>query len=52
MCSSDLGYRYALPTLVFEGSGGRAVAAGWRRPEEYLDAVAKAAPELAARLVQ
>lgn len=41
------GYRYALPTLVFEGSGGRAVAPGWRRPDEYLDAVRRAAPELA-----
>jgi predicted DsbA family dithiol-disulfide isomerase len=40
------GYRYALPTLVFEGSGGRAVVAGWRRAQEYLDAVRRAAPEL------
>ena len=40
------GHRYALPTLVFTGSGGRAVAAGWRRPQEYLDAVRRAAPEL------
>lgn len=40
------GYRYALPTLVLEGAGGRAVAAGWRRPEEYLDAVRRAAPSL------
>jgi predicted DsbA family dithiol-disulfide isomerase len=40
------GYRYALPTLVFTGSAGRAVVAGWRRPEEYLDAVASAEPSL------
>jgi hypothetical protein len=40
------GYRYALPTLVFEGAGGRAVAAGWRTPAQYLDAVRRAAPSL------
>ncbi|MBR7836656.1 DsbA family protein [Actinospica durhamensis] len=40
------GYRYALPTLVFEGAGGRAVAAGWRAPAEYLAAVRRAAPSL------
>jgi predicted DsbA family dithiol-disulfide isomerase len=40
------GYRYALPTLVFEGSGGRAVAAGWRAAPEYLAAVRRAAPSL------
>lgn len=40
------GFRYALPTLVFEGAGGRAVAAGWRRPREYLDAARRAAPSL------
>ena len=40
------GYRYALPTLVFEGAGGRSVAAGWRSPQEYLDAVRLAAPGL------
>lgn len=40
------GYRYALPTLVLDGPGGRAVAAGWRRPTEYLDAVRRAAPSL------
>ena len=44
--SPDDGYRYALPTLVFEGAGGRAVAAGWRSPREYLDAVRRAAPSL------
>lgn len=40
------GFRYALPTLVFAGSGGRAVVPGWRRADEYLDAVRRAAPEL------
>ena len=40
------GYRYALPTLVFTGPGGRAVAAGWRGSAEYLDAVRRAAPSL------
>jgi protein-disulfide isomerase-like protein with CxxC motif len=40
------GHRYALPTLVFEGPGGRAVAAGWRTTSEYLDAVRAAAPSL------
>ena len=40
------GYRYALPTLVFTGSGGRAVVPGWRPAHEYLDAVRRAAPEL------
>jgi predicted DsbA family dithiol-disulfide isomerase len=38
------GYRYALPTLVFEGAGGRAVAAGWRTGAEYLAAMRRAAP--------
>jgi 2-hydroxychromene-2-carboxylate isomerase len=32
------GYRYALPTLVFTGPGGRAVVPGWRPLQEYLDA--------------
>lgn len=41
------GYRYALPTLLLEGSGGRCVAAGWRTESQYLDAVRTAAPELA-----
>jgi predicted DsbA family dithiol-disulfide isomerase len=41
------GYRYALPTLVFTGSAGRAVVAGWRGPREYLDAVARVEPSLA-----
>jgi hypothetical protein len=46
------GYRYALPTLVFEGAAGRAIAPGWRSAQECLDAVAKAAPDVASRLVQ
>ena len=41
------GYRYALPTLVFDGPEGRAVVAGWRPEGEYLDAVRRAAPSLA-----
>jgi predicted DsbA family dithiol-disulfide isomerase len=32
------GFRYALPTLVFRGPGGRAVVPGWRPFEQYLDA--------------
>jgi len=32
------GFRYALPTLVFSGPGGRAVVPGWRPFEQYLDA--------------
>jgi predicted DsbA family dithiol-disulfide isomerase len=45
------GYRYALPTLVFEGPGGRAVVPGWRAPEEYLAAAESAAPGSATRSV-
>jgi len=41
------GYRYALPTLVFDGPGGRAVTAGWRTLDEYLAAAAIALPGLA-----
>ena len=41
------GFRYALPTLVFAGSGGRAVVPGWRPLEHYLDAArAAVGPEL------
>ena len=40
------GYRYALPTLLFEGAGGRSVVAGWRPQEQYLAAVRRAAPSL------
>lgn len=32
------GFRYALPTLVLSGPGGRAVVPGWRPFEQYLDA--------------
>ena len=35
------GFRYALPTLVFEGPGGRAVVPGWRVLGEYLAAAAR-----------
>jgi predicted DsbA family dithiol-disulfide isomerase len=41
----DDGVRYALPTLVFEGPNGRAVVPGWRPLGEYLDAVARVAPD-------
>ncbi|HEV2635416.1 MAG TPA: DsbA family protein [Actinocrinis sp.] len=37
------GFRYALPTLVFQGPGGRAVVPGWRPLEEYLAAAAHVA---------
>ena len=39
------GYRYALPTLVFSGPGGRYVAPGWRSPAEYLACAERAAGE-------
>ena len=32
------GFRYALPTLVLAGPGGRAVVPGWRGESEYFDA--------------
>lgn len=32
------GFRYALPTLILSGAGGRAVVPGWRPLEQYLDA--------------
>lgn len=38
------GFRYALPTLVFAGPGGRAVVPGWRPLEQYLDAARVAVP--------
>ena len=38
------GYRYALPTLIMQGPGGRAVVPGWRSLGEYLAAVRKVAP--------
>jgi predicted DsbA family dithiol-disulfide isomerase len=40
------GYRYALPTLLFIGAGGRFAVAGWRPEDQYLDAVRRAAPAL------
>ncbi|RAJ58348.1 putative DsbA family dithiol-disulfide isomerase [Streptomyces sp. Amel2xB2] len=36
-------YRYALPTVLFEGAGGRVCVPGWRSFEEYLDAARTAA---------
>jgi predicted DsbA family dithiol-disulfide isomerase len=48
------GYRYALPTLIFQGPAGRAVVPGWRSLGEYLAAVRQVAPEvdLEARLAR
>jgi hypothetical protein len=40
------GYRYALPTLLFTGAGGRFAVAGWRPEDQYLNAVRRAAPTL------
>ncbi|MFJ4713645.1 DsbA family protein [Streptomyces sp. NPDC088785] len=37
------GHRYALPTLVFEGPGGRICVPGWRPLRAYLDAASTAA---------
>jgi predicted DsbA family dithiol-disulfide isomerase len=45
----DDGVRYALPTLVFEGAGGRIVVPGWRPLREYLNAARTAAPGIATR---
>ncbi len=39
-------YRYALPTLVFEGPGGQAVVPGRRELGEYADAATRVAPGL------
>ncbi|POX42447.1 hypothetical protein C3486_05440 [Streptomyces sp. Ru73] len=39
----DDGHRYALPTLLFEGAGGRVVVPGRRAFAEYLDAARTAA---------
>ncbi|HEV7628716.1 MAG TPA: DsbA family protein [Streptomyces sp.] len=36
-------YRYALPTLMFEGAGGCVCVPGWRSFQEYLDAARTAA---------
>ncbi|WP_433615163.1 hypothetical protein ACQP2P_10745 [Dactylosporangium sp. CA-139114] len=38
------GLRYAFPTLVFEGPGGRAAVPGWRPLERYLEAAESVAP--------
>ncbi|XBQ39041.1 hypothetical protein ABNG14_48995 (plasmid) [Streptomyces rapamycinicus] len=38
------GVRYALPTLVFSGPGGRVAAPGWRSLPEYLAALRTVAP--------
>ncbi|MFE7975543.1 DsbA family protein [Streptomyces shenzhenensis] len=37
------GVRYALPTLLFDGPGGRVCVPGWRPPRAYLDAARTAA---------
>jgi predicted DsbA family dithiol-disulfide isomerase len=37
------GYRYALPTLIFEGARGRIVVPGWRPLEQYLAAARRVA---------
>ena len=39
-------YRFALPTLVFNGPGGRVVVPGWRDLDEYVAAAARVAPGL------
>jgi predicted DsbA family dithiol-disulfide isomerase len=39
-------YRFALPTLVFTGPGGRAVVPGWRELGEYVDAAERVTPGL------
>ena len=39
-------YRFALPTLVFAGPGGRSTVPGWRPMTEYHDAVMRCAPDL------
>ncbi|TMU99644.1 DsbA family protein [Streptomyces sp. DASNCL29] len=41
---TDDGVRYALPTLVFSGPGGRVAAPGWRSLPEYLAALRTVAP--------
>ncbi|MET7399589.1 DsbA family protein [Dactylosporangium sp. NPDC005572] len=40
----DDGHRYALPTLLFQGPGGRAVVPGWRPYAEYAAAAERVAP--------
>ncbi|WP_413797311.1 DsbA family protein [Streptomyces iranensis] len=41
---TDDGVRYALPTLVFSGPGGRVAAPGWRSVPEYLAALRTVGP--------
>ncbi|MFD0441979.1 hypothetical protein ACFQ10_04095 [Streptomyces indonesiensis] len=41
---TDDGVRYALPTLVFSGPGGRVAAPGWWSVPEYLAALRTVAP--------
>lgn len=38
--TEDGGHRYALPTVVFTGPGGRRVVPGWRSADEYRTALA------------
>lgn len=40
------GYRYAFPTIVFRGSRGRAVVAGWRPLSQYVSAVRAVEPDV------
>jgi predicted DsbA family dithiol-disulfide isomerase len=39
-------HRFALPTLVFNGPGGRVTVPGWRDLDEYVAAAARVAPGL------
>ena len=41
--------RYGFPTLVFNGSAGRAIVPGWRPASAYDDAVRRVAPAIEAR---
>ncbi|WP_448330656.1 DsbA family oxidoreductase [Streptomyces sp. DSM 41534] len=41
---TDSGVRYALPTLVFSGPGGRVATPGWRSVAEYTAALRAVAP--------
>jgi hypothetical protein len=43
---TDDGYRFALPTLLFEGPSGRVAVPGWRPLSEYTAAIAQVAPDL------
>ncbi|MEU9129710.1 DsbA family protein [Kitasatospora sp. NPDC048540] len=43
------GYRYALPTLLFTGPGGRRAVPGWRTGAEYLAAARAVSPGLEVR---